>query len=365
MHNAAKELQTRLYTVVVIVAAWLLSSISLQRDLELRLLAEELVAWVSLKEAFEELALYPQPNIGEPRIVEMNGEKKDNKYTRRLEINATWPRYEKRAIELQLVKADPKDESPWWVYDVIAAPSQVDYSKYRILFEIPNEHGPVEGASPQGNDEYNKAVRVLRKSPPEDLEDDVFFIRKDRRSLDRPYGWERSELLLNAEGNDGIPWKDVKASSQPLAKLLTKADGQQRSLLGMPFDTGLFFCAPGVILLIVALTMVGPLQGMGQALVRKPDDVESLSWTITSIHGGGGKYAWEVALCATSLVMALLPLSVLALQVKTLQVVHLTELERWVLGVGAAGIVVCVAVQLAAAWQLYRVRAAKRALAPS
>lgn len=338
--DALRTAHTSLLALMATIALWLFTFPAVQKDLYLRSIAEDLVAWLVLKNTFTIPINAPEGADGpfeQPAVT--NGEALITDYVYETEVSpgeavrrrdqpirlfSPWPR--PAIIAAELVKADDG------LYDIRTGATPLPFRRYKVLF------------TPRDNEEHGRWLAyaiVIQGAADVSAEEARYRLRSQNwhQHPNKPHYWQ--EIMASV-----IPLSGPTASLQDIhlltfntpavKELLRDSSPTERIVLGIPLDPGLFFSAIGIAVGVVSFVLLGPVC----ALRSSRDKPISTHWTMVTRMTGFLRVPWEILLTVLSTCGALMPLSVVALQLMGARSLHLRPLEMVLIVVGVLAAIV-------------------------
>jgi len=340
---------------------WLLSWPAASEKLRLFRAAQDVHAWLYLKERLSMLnknvfadganesisedidsELQVAPNPGQPR--EMHPP---------LEVVSVWPNAEKSLAELQpqsLPLINDKEAELVRSYRIHVEKSTLRFDDYVVIF--------------LSDKEYQSASESLPLPPLAIIPAHARILDQKKVSLrmleglmlqsSRPKRWADLDTHLARYGFSKAP-QDLSSSNEALVRLRADVDPRTSSgdiqVFGVQLSISQFFSAVGGLMALVSFAMIGPLtllrRGRGQPVVDP--------WILVIARRRGWVPALlEGAICISTVAWVLLPLLLLLLQ--TANFAELGSGERLAFLGGAVGLGLSSLVHALVAWELRLIR---------
>jgi hypothetical protein len=365
--KAISSLQRLFWVSVLICTVWFLSwplatdKLALYRD------AQDLLAWLLLKERMAELI--EQMNIRADAPDAIFSEKADAKIAQVWEPNENlpvrdlgditwhkvdikvcpnWPTSEVYRITLEPVMCQGLDDSRKRLYQVQSTATEIPLSEYVAVF-YRDDH-PIPLVKPQSNIVVISAARALLiAKEPNSVQSRL--LDQTLHQHNQPKSWDRICIQLTKYGYSGLP-TELSSTHPYVLRLQEDSDPHLRSggvqIIGIPLSIGLFFAAVGFFLAAIAFAMIGPLLALRNS--RSRTTILSVWILTTPISGKHACLLLEGIILAVTIIWASFPLLVLVLQLTA--DIDLEGVAGWVLPIGAAGLVFSCIVYALVAWEL-------------
>jgi hypothetical protein len=354
--DALKQVEVLLLALIGLSVLWFVSLPTVNRDLTRRAIAGDLVAWLVLKQSladrinkggvdrdelgYENLPIR-QPAIeeGEACVAEFIFEQELSpggavrNRTQVLRLIAPWP--DVTITDITLCKTNVRG-----AYSVLARHAEVPYERYWLFFNPPDEdHNPSDqDRNPfEGHNPWLPYVTVIRAEaldgqPWEDREFIIAELMSQNWYIhpDKPYYWQEVLGILSRLSGEEPSFDDLRFNIDALKDFLSDSGVKERSILGVPVRSGMFFTGIGVFLGAIAFALVGPIAALHS---HRAEPIES-HWSVTTKLPGILGAAWNVILVTFASLMLLVPLLVAGTQVCYSQEFALTAGETALLYLG-------------------------------
>jgi hypothetical protein len=296
--------------IVATIALWLVALPQVVRDLTMRSIAEDLSAWLVLRNTFEtplnathgRASPIQQPSVegDSAEIGQLFYEEHDDEDPPQpmpILLSSPWPR--PFTTPATLVRVEQR------LYDIRAETPLLPFDRYSILFTSPDdeEHG-----------EWLPYVTVVRRDPELGADERRFQYRSDNWQIHPDMPHMRSEIVasvlpLSAPDEVALDAHSLSFVTPSVSKFLTDSRPAERSVLGLPVDSGLFFSAIGLALGALSFGLVGPT-----LVLNSSREAADTHWTMAVRVHGPLRGTWEGVLVLLSGLLVVSPIGVVALQ---------------------------------------------------
>jgi len=345
-NESLKAIRKAMLASFVLVAVWLLALPATVSELEARHDAEQLTAWLVLKNKFIDSFLDP-PNreafherfrsatagsdvidsemvMPPPENLDLRGGGDTSLVPQAIALATQWPG-EKTPVTLHLRKH--VIEGPYELYEVQSDAHFLPFDQYDVVVDA-------------------SAITVVARK---DWPSNPRLLQFAFNLQNQPQHWGDLSARLWPGVVEPPAAAKLQQSDPLVAAFVRDTLKSQHSVWGVSLDPGFFFPAPGILLGALAFMLLGPLMNM-----QRRDANPSEPWIMTLPTRSPRRPVLEGILLLISVAWCLVPISIGGLQVA--QAIALHPFERACYWIGMLGLAFASIVNGIALWQLRGVR---------
>jgi hypothetical protein len=356
-NDAISSLRTLFFGSFLVLVLWFLSWQASSEKLRLYSAAVELHEWLFLRERLSTLErsvfeVEPDAIIADDArwVQRIAPNEEFYPVSVPLTVDVTWPESRSHAISLAPAGFDQKALTPMArVYRILGDATPFPQASYYALF-LREVETVAEGGETVDRERTTVGVVAMDSAAFHVPRPGIRQVRASLRDGNRPRRWNELRPLLVKHGFVGDP-TDLSSRDAALAAARAEIDPRLPSggvqLFGVSLSVAQFFSAVGVLLAVIAFSMIGPLLVLRSSSGRQ----HSQSWILVlPLSPGGARRLLEWLICSVTLFWAASPLLVLLLQLRTFAAASVAA--GWTFGLGTAGLLVASAVQALVAREL-------------
>ena len=357
VNEAIKSIRKALLAAFVLVVVWVLALPLTTTELKARHAAEQLTAWLVLKnkfvdtyidsataEAFHERFVSTKGNskvidseMKDPPLekTDLRGGGDNSLWPYDLGLRTQWPG-EKPEVEAKLQARSI--DGPYEAYAVRSDARFLPFDAYDVVidkFQCSRDCIKVLGREEWAVNLAGQEPRVLQ----------FLFNRRNH-----PKEWEDIAALLWPGVVEPPEAASIKQNDPVVATFVRDALRAQHNFWGVSVDAGLFFAAPGILLGAQAFMLLGPLL----VLIGRGDSMPSEPWIMTAPTRSSRRRVLEGILVLISAVWCLVPAGIGYAQAD--QAIALHPFERLCYWMGLVGLAMACVVNAVVMLELWRVR---------
>jgi hypothetical protein len=357
VNEAINSIRKAMLAAFVLVVVWVLALPTTTAELKVRHAAEQLSAWLILKnkfvdtyidwptaEAFHERFVSTNEDkqvidseMGDPPLdkVDLRGGGNTSPWPYELVLRTQWPG-EKPDVRVHL-QARPI-EGPYEVWSVGTDARFLPFDTYDVV--IDKSGCSQDCVKVLGREEWAVSRTVA--------EPRVIQFLLNRQN--HPREWEDIAALLWPGVVELPEAAGLKQSDPVISTFVKDALRAQHNFWGVSVDAGLFLAAPGILLGAQAFMLLGPLL----VLINRRDSMLSEPWIMTTATRVPRRRILEGILLLISAAWCLVPLGIWYAQAE--QAIWLHPFERACYRVGLVGLAIASVVTAALLVELWRIR---------